>query len=84
MGVDGERRQRLAGGLWIVERERGGAVRADDLGEQVGVADQSIPRARVVVDDEHRRDQHQRQPAGADRQDCQFARQRTVPGTSVW
>ena len=64
VGPDGERAQRLARRGAVAERQRRGAVAADQVGERLDVAGHRLAVGRDVVDDQRRRGQRQRQPAG--------------------
>ena len=63
VGPDGERPQRLARGGAVAERQRRGAVAADQVGERLDVAGHRLAVGRDVVDDQRRRGQRQREPA---------------------
>ncbi len=62
--VGGRGPQRLGRRRGILERQRRGAVGADDVGEHRDVADQAGPAVDVVVGREDRARRDQRHPAG--------------------
>ena len=72
--VDRDGAERFAGAAGVAERERCGAVLADDIGQQAGVAAEPLTRGRDVVrHDEHAGDDHRRGTGRRHRSPSAFA-----------
>ena len=77
--VDRNGAERFAGAAGITERDRRGAVVADDMGQEANVAAEPLTRARDVVSHDQRAGDDHGRGAGRHTDRGQFFRQRKVP-----